>query len=126
MSSCHIDHVMPYCVQVVILADPDGYEICFVGDEAFRELSQTDPEVMTWQNSRPIVPVVAEKPILVAYVSLTLIVLTHCAYLWMKGPRLIAEAIQADGSDAYFEKKAKKAAERAAAAAAAAAETNKA
>ncbi|EDQ92065.1 uncharacterized protein MONBRDRAFT_14416 [Monosiga brevicollis MX1] len=27
-------------VQVVILADPDGYEICFVGDEAFRELSQ--------------------------------------------------------------------------------------
>eukprot|EP00730_Choanoeca_flexa_P012750 TRINITY_DN4582_c0_g1_i1.p1 TRINITY_DN4582_c0_g1~~TRINITY_DN4582_c0_g1_i1.p1 ORF type:complete len:359 (+),score=52.95 TRINITY_DN4582_c0_g1_i1:155-1078(+) len=31
-------------VQVVILADPDGYEICFVGDEAFRELSQVDPE----------------------------------------------------------------------------------
>ncbi|NP_001085671.1 glyoxalase domain containing 4 L homeolog [Xenopus laevis] len=30
-------------VQVVILADPDGHEICFVGDEAFRELSQTDP-----------------------------------------------------------------------------------
>ena len=27
-------------VQVVILADPDGQEICFVGDEAFRELSQ--------------------------------------------------------------------------------------
>ena len=26
--------------QVVILADPDGQEICFVGDEAFRELSQ--------------------------------------------------------------------------------------
>lgn len=31
-------------VQVVILADPDGHEICFVGDEAFRELSQTDPK----------------------------------------------------------------------------------
>ncbi|XP_075051146.1 glyoxalase domain-containing protein 4 [Mixophyes fleayi] len=30
-------------VQVVILADPDGHEICFVGDEAFGELSQTDP-----------------------------------------------------------------------------------
>ncbi|XP_063300658.1 glyoxalase domain-containing protein 4 [Pelobates fuscus] len=30
-------------VQVVILADPDGHEICFVGDEAFQELSQTDP-----------------------------------------------------------------------------------
>ncbi|XP_013387571.1 glyoxalase domain-containing protein 4 [Lingula anatina] len=29
-------------VEVVILADPDGYEICFVGDEAFRELSQMD------------------------------------------------------------------------------------
>ena len=25
---------------MVILADPDGQEICFVGDEAFRELSQ--------------------------------------------------------------------------------------
>uniref|UniRef100_A0A2K6DX21 Glyoxalase domain-containing protein 4 n=1 Tax=Macaca nemestrina TaxID=9545 RepID=A0A2K6DX21_MACNE len=31
-------------VQVVILADPDGHEICFVGDEAFRELSKVDPE----------------------------------------------------------------------------------
>ncbi|XP_055892718.1 glyoxalase domain-containing protein 4-like isoform X1 [Biomphalaria glabrata] len=31
-------------VQVVILADPDGHEICFVGDEAFRELSQLDPK----------------------------------------------------------------------------------
>lgn len=30
-------------VQVVILADPDGQEICFVGAEAFRELSQVDP-----------------------------------------------------------------------------------
>uniref|UniRef100_A0A8D0L6Q3 Glyoxalase domain-containing protein 4 n=1 Tax=Sphenodon punctatus TaxID=8508 RepID=A0A8D0L6Q3_SPHPU len=30
-------------VQVVILADPDGHEICFVGDQAFRELSQVDP-----------------------------------------------------------------------------------
>ena len=27
-------------VQVVILGDPDGQEICFVGSEAFRELSQ--------------------------------------------------------------------------------------
>ncbi|XP_065651529.1 glyoxalase domain-containing protein 4 isoform X2 [Hydra vulgaris] len=30
-------------VQVVILADPDGHEICFVGDEGFRELSKIDP-----------------------------------------------------------------------------------
>ncbi|XP_061461281.1 glyoxalase domain-containing protein 4 isoform X3 [Rhineura floridana] len=30
-------------VQVVILADPDGHEICFVGDEAFQELSRVDP-----------------------------------------------------------------------------------
>ncbi|XP_077167692.1 glyoxalase domain-containing protein 4 [Paroedura picta] len=30
-------------VQVVILADPDGHEICFVGDEGFRELSKPDP-----------------------------------------------------------------------------------
>jgi len=30
-------------VQVVILADPDGHEICFVGDEAYRELSLVDP-----------------------------------------------------------------------------------
>ncbi|KAK7086426.1 Glyoxalase domain-containing protein 4, partial [Halocaridina rubra] len=31
-------------VQVVILADPDGHEICFVGTEGFRELSQIDPK----------------------------------------------------------------------------------
>ena len=31
---------MNHVEQVVILADPDGQEICFVGDEAFRELSQ--------------------------------------------------------------------------------------
>jgi len=31
-------------VQVVILGDPDGQEICFVGDEAFRELSAVDPQ----------------------------------------------------------------------------------
>lgn len=30
-------------VHVVILADPDGHEICFVGDEGFRSLSQVDP-----------------------------------------------------------------------------------
>jgi len=30
-------------VQVVILGDPDGQEICFVGDEGFRDLSQVDP-----------------------------------------------------------------------------------
>ncbi|XP_048836681.1 glyoxalase domain-containing protein 4 isoform X1 [Brienomyrus brachyistius] len=30
-------------VEVVILADPDGHEICFVGDEAFRQLSTVDP-----------------------------------------------------------------------------------
>ncbi|KAK3084272.1 hypothetical protein FSP39_010907 [Pinctada imbricata] len=30
-------------VQVVILADPDGHEICFVGDTGFRDLSQVDP-----------------------------------------------------------------------------------
>ncbi|KAA0185086.1 Glyoxalase domain-containing protein 4, partial [Fasciolopsis buskii] len=31
-------------VEVIILADPDGHEICFVGDEAFRELSRIDPK----------------------------------------------------------------------------------
>ncbi|TNN12148.1 Glyoxalase domain-containing protein isoform 1 [Schistosoma japonicum] len=31
-------------VQVIILADPDGHEICFVGDEAFRQLSQVDSQ----------------------------------------------------------------------------------
>ncbi|EFJ49306.1 hypothetical protein VOLCADRAFT_59532 [Volvox carteri f. nagariensis] len=30
-------------VQVVILQDPDGHEICFVGDAGFRELSVWDP-----------------------------------------------------------------------------------
>ncbi len=30
-------------VQVVILADPDGHEICLVGDEGFRQLSAQDP-----------------------------------------------------------------------------------
>ena len=30
-------------VRVLILLDPDGYEICFVGDEGFRELSKLDP-----------------------------------------------------------------------------------
>jgi len=33
-------------VQVVILADPDGQEICFVGGEAFQELSQVDPKAV--------------------------------------------------------------------------------
>lgn len=31
-------------VRVVILADPDGHEICFVGETAFRQLSQMDPK----------------------------------------------------------------------------------
>ncbi|CAB1432812.1 unnamed protein product [Pleuronectes platessa] len=31
-------------VEVVILADPDSHEICFVGDEAFRQLSTVDPK----------------------------------------------------------------------------------
>lgn len=31
-------------VQVVILADPDGHEICFVGEKGFSELSQVDPK----------------------------------------------------------------------------------
>ncbi|KAK7883099.1 hypothetical protein WMY93_029273 [Mugilogobius chulae] len=31
-------------VEVVILADPDNHEICFVGDEAFRQLSKVDPQ----------------------------------------------------------------------------------
>ena len=29
---------------MVILSDPDSHEICFVGSEAFDELSQVDPE----------------------------------------------------------------------------------
>ncbi|XP_075258026.1 glyoxalase domain-containing protein 4-like [Convolutriloba macropyga] len=31
-------------VRVVILADPDGHEICFVGDEGFRDLSQVQSD----------------------------------------------------------------------------------
>lgn len=31
-------------VRVIILADPDGHEICFVDEEGFSELSQVDPE----------------------------------------------------------------------------------
>ncbi|CAG0917709.1 unnamed protein product [Notodromas monacha] len=31
-------------VQVVIAADPDGHEICFVGDEGYRQLSVVDPD----------------------------------------------------------------------------------
>ena len=31
-------------VQVVILSDPDSHEICFVGSEAFEELSWVDPK----------------------------------------------------------------------------------
>nr|AHK12750.1 cytosolic juvenile hormone-binding protein [Antheraea pernyi] len=30
-------------VRVIILADPDGHEICFVDDESFQQLSQVDP-----------------------------------------------------------------------------------
>lgn len=31
-------------VRVIILADPDGHEICFVDDEGFTQLSEFDPE----------------------------------------------------------------------------------
>lgn len=31
-------------VQVVIVADPDGHEICFVGEKGFAQLSQVDPK----------------------------------------------------------------------------------
>ncbi|KAG5896462.1 hypothetical protein JTB14_002603 [Gonioctena quinquepunctata] len=31
-------------VRVLILADPDGHEICFVDDENYRQLSQPDPD----------------------------------------------------------------------------------
>lgn len=31
-------------VRVIILADPDAHEICFVDDENFRKLSEVDPE----------------------------------------------------------------------------------
>lgn len=31
-------------VRVIILADPDGHEICFVDEEGFTQLSQFDPE----------------------------------------------------------------------------------
>lgn len=30
-------------VRVLVLADPDGHEICFVDDEAFTQLSEPDP-----------------------------------------------------------------------------------
>lgn len=55
-------------VSVVILADPDGHEICFVGDEGYRELSRFDPQ----------------------------------------GQRLLDDAMAADKSDAWHEKKASK------------------
>jgi len=54
-------------VQVVIFADPDGHEICFVGDEGFRDLSQVDP----------------------------------------KANDLLEEALQKDGSKAWYAKKGK-------------------
>lgn len=31
-------------VRVIILADPDGHEICFVDEEGFSQLSEVDPE----------------------------------------------------------------------------------
>lgn len=31
-------------VRVIILADPDGHEICFVDDEGFRELSKVEDD----------------------------------------------------------------------------------
>ena len=31
-------------VRVLILADPDGHEICFVDDEGFTKLSEEDPK----------------------------------------------------------------------------------
>jgi hypothetical protein len=31
-------------VRVIILADPDGHEICFVDEEGFSELSKVDPD----------------------------------------------------------------------------------
>lgn len=37
-------------VTVVILADPDGHEICFVDDENFRLLSKVDPEADSMLN----------------------------------------------------------------------------
>lgn len=54
-------------VQVVILGDPDGYEICFVGAKAFGELSAVDP----------------------------------------KADQLLDEAMEKDGSKAWFAKKGK-------------------
>ena len=38
---------MIHTSQVVILADPDGQEICYVGGEAFQELSQVIPPHLT-------------------------------------------------------------------------------
>ena len=43
----HSTHTHTHCGSIVIsscCAVQDGHEICFVGDEAFRELSQVDPE----------------------------------------------------------------------------------
>lgn len=34
----------PYTAPLPIISCQDGHEICFVGDEAFRELSQVDPK----------------------------------------------------------------------------------
>ena len=56
MERQHLKIIKPYIqldtpgkasVCAVILADPDGHEICFVGDEAFRKLSRVDPKAST-------------------------------------------------------------------------------
>ncbi|KAK1899957.1 Glyoxalase domain containing protein 4 [Dissostichus eleginoides] len=43
-SSVSLDTPGKATVEVVILSDPDGHEICFVGDEAFSQLSMVDPK----------------------------------------------------------------------------------
>ena len=64
---------------MVILADPDGQEICFVGDEAFRELSQV--------------------------LRKAFIRLDHLAQVDPEADKLLDAALAADKSNEWFAKK---------------------
>ena len=64
---------------MVILADPDGQEICFVGDEAFRELSQV--------------------------LGKAFIQLNHLAQVDPEADKLLDAALAGDKSNEWFAKK---------------------
>ena len=81
-------------MQVVILADPDGYEICFVGDEAFRELSQVCNLVQ------------------ISRANPNRLMSDCLPQVDPKGQELLEEAMKADNSKEWFAKKAERDARR--------------